>query len=281
METLNQSKFIPFSMDKNGPNIYHLCYADDTIPFSSCDSHSLGLLMSRLGEYEGVSGQLINRNKSGFYVTFKEDDPRINLIKRITGFNHCQFPMIYLGCLIYVGRKTIVYFNTMVAKVARSLQGWHGKLLSYGGKAVLIKSVLQALLLHLLSAVHPPKTALDQIEMIIANFFWGMDGDRKKKHWCSWNDMSYPASEGGAGFRSLKDICNSFSAKLWWKFRTQNSLLRSFLKANYCKIFYPVAKKWAYGQSHIWKRLMDSNKMIEPIILWKIGNGEASFWRDN
>ncbi|XP_059315605.1 uncharacterized protein LOC132066278 [Lycium ferocissimum] len=121
METLNQSKFIPFSMDKNGPNISHLCYADDTILFSSCDPHSLGLLMSRLGEYEGVSGQLINRNKSGFYVTFKEDDPRISLIKGITGFNHCQFPMIYLGCPIYVGRKKIVYFNTMVAKVARRL----------------------------------------------------------------------------------------------------------------------------------------------------------------
>ncbi|XP_060211692.1 uncharacterized protein LOC132639246 [Lycium barbarum] len=160
MDSLTQSNFIPFSMDKNDPNISHLCYADDTILFSSCDPQSLELLMNKLGKYEEVFGQLINKRKSGFYVTFKEDDPRINIIKGITGFNHCQFPMIYLGCPIYVGRKIIIYFNTMVTKVAKRLQGWQGKLVSYGGKAVLIKSVLQDLPLYLLSVVYPPKTAL-------------------------------------------------------------------------------------------------------------------------
>lgn len=103
MNSLIHSNFIPFTFGKNGPNISHLCYADDTILFSLCDPHSLSLLMTNLGKYEEVTGQRINKDKSGFYVTFKDDDHRINVIKEITGFKHCDFPMIYLGCPIYVG----------------------------------------------------------------------------------------------------------------------------------------------------------------------------------
>lgn len=55
----------------------------------------------------------------------------------------------------------MVYFNNMVAKVSNRMQGWQGRLLAYGGKAVLIKYVLHALLLHLLFVVHPPKIVLN------------------------------------------------------------------------------------------------------------------------
>lgn len=72
MDSLIHTNFIHFTVDENGPNISHLCYADDTILFSSCEPHSLGLLMNKLSKYEYISGQLINKNKSGFYVTFKK-----------------------------------------------------------------------------------------------------------------------------------------------------------------------------------------------------------------
>ncbi|XP_019266683.1 PREDICTED: uncharacterized protein LOC109244105 [Nicotiana attenuata] len=281
MDNLIDSGFIPYSVDKKGPNISHLCYADDTILFSSADPTSLILMMSKLEVYEKVSGQMVNKGKSGFYTSLKEGDTRITDISRITGFSYCQFPMIYLGCPIYVGRKKVVYFNNMVAKVANRMQGWQGRLLSYGGKAVLIKSVLHALPLHLLAVVHPPKTVLNQIDKIIANFYWGKEDSRNKRHWIAWSYLCFPVQEGGVGFRSLQDTCNAFSAKLWWNFRTQNTLLKKFLEAKYCKRSHSVAKKWVYGQSHTWKRLMDIKKDVEPAIFWKIGRGQISFWWDN
>lgn len=119
--------------------------------------------MDKFEKYEEICGQLINKNKYGFYVPFKDDDPRINSIRDILDFNQSQFPMQYLGCPIYFGRKRIVYFNNMVAKVSKRLQRWQGKLLSYGEKVVLIKSVLHALPIHLLLFVHPLKTTLEQI----------------------------------------------------------------------------------------------------------------------
>ncbi|XP_019237050.1 PREDICTED: uncharacterized protein LOC109217274 [Nicotiana attenuata] len=186
--TMEELKVVVFSLSPSsapGPDglsgkFYQSCWdiiKEDLLlivsDFFAADPESLKMMMDKMETYEKILGQLVNKSKSGFYVNFKDDDPRINQIMQTTGFNHCKFPMQYLGCLIYIWRKKVVYFNNMVATIAKRLQGWKGKFLSYGGKSVLIKSVLQAIPLHILSAVHPPKTTFYQIEKIISNFFWG------------------------------------------------------------------------------------------------------------
>lgn len=105
IESLNNYYFIPFSIDNCSPIISHLCYVDDIILFSSADPESLKMIMDKMETYEKISGQLVNKSKSGFYVKFKDDDPRINQIMQTTGFKHSKFPMQYLGCPIYIGRK--------------------------------------------------------------------------------------------------------------------------------------------------------------------------------
>ncbi|XP_070020110.1 uncharacterized protein [Nicotiana sylvestris] len=125
MESLNNHDFIPFSIDSHGPIISHLCYVDDIILFSS-EPESLKIMMEKIETYQKISVQLVNKAKSGFYVNFQDDDIRINQIKQIIGYNHCHFPMQYLGCPICIGRKKVVYFNNMVANIAKRLQGWQG-----------------------------------------------------------------------------------------------------------------------------------------------------------
>nr|XP_016484268.1 PREDICTED: uncharacterized protein LOC107804843 [Nicotiana tabacum] len=56
MGSLIGSGFNPYFAEKKGPTITHLCYADDTILFSSCDSLSLNTMMEKLRLYEQVSG---------------------------------------------------------------------------------------------------------------------------------------------------------------------------------------------------------------------------------
>ncbi|XP_075078004.1 uncharacterized protein LOC142164261 [Nicotiana tabacum] len=121
---------------------------------------------------EKVSGQRINTNKSFFVVAPNTKASRINRIRNSTGFMDKNFPFTYLGCPIYVGRKRICYFDDMVAKIVKRLGRWKGKMLSYGGKVVLIKNVI-----HTLSAMSPPKTTLKLIEKHFARFLWGsVDG---------------------------------------------------------------------------------------------------------
>lgn len=78
-----------------------------------------------------------------------------------------------------------MHFNDLIFMVVSRIRGWHGKMLSYGGKASLIKHMLQSLPIYLLSTVSPPKVVKKQIERMAANFFWGMDKDINKYHWAS------------------------------------------------------------------------------------------------
>lgn len=74
------------------------------------------------------------------------------------------FPLNYLGCPLYVGRKKAEYFDILLSKIVKRLNGWQDKLLSYGGKTVLIKSILQSLPIYTLFAMSPPQATFKLIE---------------------------------------------------------------------------------------------------------------------
>ncbi|XP_055802719.1 uncharacterized protein LOC129871761 [Solanum dulcamara] len=282
MNNLHQHpQYHGFLMAKKGPQINHLSFADDIIIFSSGRSHTLKLIMETLHTYEHASGQLINRDKSNFMVPSNAFNSTVRRIKKVTGFKQKNSPITYLGCPLYIGRQRIIYYSELIAKVVARIAGWQAKLISYGGRVTLIKHVIQALPIHLLSASSPPATTIKQIQSITANFFWGWKNERRKYHWSSWKNLSYPYEEGGIGVRLISDVAKSFQYKQWWIFRTKNSLWSEFLKAKYCQRSNPITKKWHTGQSLIWKHLMKNKHNVEPHIQWQIQSGSCLFWWDN
>lgn len=66
----------------------------------------------------------------------------------------------------------------MVNKIVKRLAGWQGKMLSYGGKITLIKSVLHSLPIYTLSALTLTKGTLKLIEKYFSKFQWGSKGDK-------------------------------------------------------------------------------------------------------
>lgn len=87
---------------------------------------------------------------------------------------HKEFPIKYLGCPLYVGRKKIAIFSELVTKVLQKISSWHAKFLSTGGRAILIRHVLLALPVHLLAVIHPPKGVLNQIERMLHIIYGGL-----------------------------------------------------------------------------------------------------------
>ncbi|XP_070018325.1 uncharacterized protein [Nicotiana sylvestris] len=156
----------------------------------------------------------------------------------------------------------------------------HLKFLSAGGRAVLIRYVLQAINIHTLAAVHPPKGTLEQIQKFVVRFFLLGNETGDKHHCISWKNLCYPY-EGGSMFRSLEDTCKAFNAKQRWKFRTTNSLWSQFLKAKYCTNVHPTNVQWRPGQSHCWKAMCEVRHKMEEHIWWKVGRGDVNFWFDN
>ncbi|XP_049348952.1 uncharacterized protein LOC125813502 [Solanum verrucosum] len=277
----NNPDYHGFFMDLRGPQVNHLSFADDIILFTSGRQRTLKLIMQTLSSYEETSGQLVNTDKSHFMVHSNAFNSTRDRIKRITGFKQKEGPITYLGCPLFVGRPRITYFSDLINKVLCRITGWQTKLLSYGGKAILVKHVLQSLPIHLLSAVNPPVTVLKQIQSIMADFFWGMKNERKKYHWASWKNLSFPYDEGGIGMRNLKDVCMAFQYKQWWIFKSKHTLWGDFLKAKYCQRSNPISKKWDTGESLTWKHLMHNKHKAEQHIQWRINSGNCSFWWDN
>ncbi|XP_060178092.1 uncharacterized protein LOC132608030 [Lycium barbarum] len=181
-----------YGMPKWSSAVSHLTYADDTIIFSYAVSNSLQLIMDTRQKYERISGQLINKRKSSFYMYKKVSNELIQQVEAVTGFVRGQFPFTYLGFPITHARKRKVDYTELLKRVKDKLKTWKGKMLSYGGKAVLITSVLKSIPIHILSAIRPPKYVRKELHKIVAKFFWNNKDEGKSRHWSSWLNMCLP-----------------------------------------------------------------------------------------
>lgn len=129
--------------------------------------------------------------------------------------------------------------------------------------------------------MNPPKSVIDFIHKIIANFFWSGTGEGKGKHWVAWDTLCLPQEEEGIGFRSLRHMVDALFAKLWWNFRTSTtSLWSNYMWNKYCKRLHPVIAK-GIGASHVWRKMTQVRELIEHNIWWQIKARKVNFWFDN
>ncbi|XP_019241420.1 PREDICTED: uncharacterized protein LOC109221391 [Nicotiana attenuata] len=268
--------FCGFGLPKWSPKINHLAYADDTIIYSSSDATSLRLIMEILNSYEAASGQLINKTKSAVYVHHSTNEEVVRKIERVTRIERQDFPFIYLGCPIFYSRRRMDYYEVLITKVLDKIQSWKGRLLSIGGRAVLINSVLQSMPIHLLSAVNPPNYVINKLHNLFARFYWSNSTDGRARQWASWDTLCLPYYEGGVGFRSLHDMSKALFCKLWWNFRTKPSLWSCFMSQKYCKKLNTIVVPWR-GGSLIWRKMLECRDLVEPQIFWKLKMGSSLF----
>ena len=126
--------------------------------------------MAFLGQYK-ESGHLIHKQKSCFVVSDKCASSRIQSVATNTGFSQKSLSIRYLGCNLFVRKMKIKYFGELLAKIEKKLSGGKSKLLSVGGRLILVKHALQSLPLHILAAFSPPKTIIRKVETLFAIFY--------------------------------------------------------------------------------------------------------------
>ncbi|VFQ96003.1 unnamed protein product [Cuscuta campestris] len=269
-----------FTQPRDAPHIHHLAYADDIVIFTSARGDTLEKVRAVLHSYEQISGQAVSLPKSAFYMHPKALAPVLERVRDTLGCSLDVLPFTYLGCPIYHGRKRIHYFDPVLKKMRDKCCAWMGRYLSPGGKAIMIKSVLQAIPTHLLAAHFPPKTVIREMESIMARFFWSGLGGTRRYHWGSWKTLARPTREGGVGFLDFMTLAKSCSARLWWNFRTQDSIWTAFMRAKYCSRVHPVSKQRLDDDSHTWKRMLDVRAVIELVIRWRVLSGTSNFWWD-
>lgn len=88
----------------------------------------------------------------------------------------------YLSLLLFVGKNKKKEFRSLKERVWNRLVSWNNKQLSYARKDVL-QSVAQATLIFAISCFKLPVTFLGELNAMMARFWWGSMGEKKKIHW--------------------------------------------------------------------------------------------------
>ncbi|EOY17514.1 Uncharacterized protein TCM_042330 [Theobroma cacao] len=261
-------------------SVSHLAFADDVLIFTNGSKSALQRILAFLQEYQEISGQRINVQKSCFVTHTNVSSSRRQIIAQTTGFSHQLLLITYLGAPLYKGHKKVILFNDLVAKIEERITGWENKILSPGGRITLLRSVLASLPIYLLQVLKPPICVLERVNRIFNSFLWGGSAASKKIHWASWAKISLPIKEGGLDIRNLAEVFEAFSMKLWWRFRTIDSLWTRFMRMKYCRGQLPMHTQPKLHDSQTWKRMVANSAITEQNMRWRVGQGKLFFWHD-
>ena len=86
----------------------------------------------------------------------------------------------YLGLPSVIGKSKNQVFAEIKEKVGKKLSEWKEKILSIGGKEVLIKAVIQAIPTYTMSCFQLLKGLCEDLERMESNFWWGQRDQEAK-----------------------------------------------------------------------------------------------------
>ena len=98
-------------------------------------------------------------------------------------------------------------------------------MLSFGGRLVLIKSVMSNLPVYFFSLYRAPSEIIKILDRNRMNFFWVGGLEDKKLAWISWKDVIASLAEGGLSIGSLYACNVGLLAKWWWRWKTEDQAL--------------------------------------------------------
>ncbi|XP_042959541.1 uncharacterized protein LOC122294687 [Carya illinoinensis] len=276
-----EKRILTFSQPSGTPPISHLLFADDIMVFANASRGSIWCLMEVVKTYELWSGQKVNLEKSAVYFSKQLKRRRRGEILMETGVKEGHFPFQYLGVPIVEGKLKARNFDTLILNIERKLSGWKSRLLSQGGRMILMRHVLSSMPVYLLSAIHMPKLVIRKVHSLFANFFWGEQGGKSKRKWRSWRKLCAPEEEGGIGMRDVAEVQKSLFMKFGWNILTQKSLWANFFRAKYLKNGHIERRPESKLVSNFWKKVKEGIKEVLAKSSWKVREGNISLWFDN
>ncbi|XP_075659081.1 putative mitochondrial protein AtMg00310 [Castanea sativa] len=169
----------------------------------------------------------------------------------------------FLGLPSIIGKSKSAVFADIKERVAKKLSSWKEKLISMGGREVLIKAVAQAIPTYTMSCFLLPKGLCDDIEGMMRRFWWGQRDQESKIAWVSWQKLCKSKLEGGIGFRNLQAFNLAMLAKQGWRpLSNPYSLIARIYKARYYPHGDVLNSKPQCNPSYAWRSIFQALEAI-------------------
>lgn len=139
-------------------------------------------LWNFLNHYQRISSQKINHENSVLIVSERMEEEEKQKIVQEFGLQIKGLPFKYLEVPVFQGHIKKSYFDGMIQKMEDYIDIWYHKHLNYGGRVVLINSVLNAVSIYKMHTMKFPNSVLEKINRICNKFFWGTTNQSKKIH---------------------------------------------------------------------------------------------------
>ncbi|XP_071686923.1 uncharacterized protein [Rutidosis leptorrhynchoides] len=188
-----------------------------------------------------------------------------------------SLPILYLGLTVGSKLKKLNDWKPVIDKFNTRLTGWKARSMSFGGRLILIKSVLSSLPLYFFSLYRAPTGIINLLESMRRKFFWGGAGDSSKMAWVKWDDILVPYESGGLNVGSLKAKNLALTSKWWWHFRVESGALTLFGRSEADRVHSLLASvslnngspdtwKWALNDKGHSKTSIMASEMDEKLL---------------
>lgn len=110
-------------------------------------------------------------------------------------------------------------------KFHSKLSTWKANTLSFGGRLILAKAVLNNLLTYFMYIFAAPKGVIDTLEKIRRRFICSTKTQKKSINWVAWDTLTAPKKVGGVGLGSIRSLNLSLLAKWMWRLKADNFVM--------------------------------------------------------
>ncbi|CAN6571052.1 unnamed protein product [Malus baccata var. baccata] len=265
-----------------GSVLSHIFFADDMLIFLRANEKNCRNLVNLLKAFCDASGQEVNLQKSNVFFGANTSVRVSEELGSILGMPVLDNPGSYLGvsaCWRCSKKQGLAYVK---GRIIEKLQGWKQCTLSKAGKEVLIKAVVQAVPAYPMNLFKFPAMVCDELDTLVARFWWGNGGGDNKIHWVSKKVLGLLKNLGGLGLRNFMEFNDALLAKQCWRLLCDpSSLWARVMKARYFPNCSFLEAKKGGRASWAWSSLLSGRDLLIQGTHWQImGGQDVRVWVD-
>jgi len=172
----------------------HLQFSDNTFIIGEKSWSNVRSIRAVLMIFEHVSGFKVNFNKS-LLIGVNVSDSWLHEAALVMNCRVGAFPFVYFGLPIGRDPQRLDFWKPVLNSIVSRLSSWKSKFLSFGGRLILLKSVLSSLPINFISFFKAPASIISSIKSLFKNFFCEGGEDFRKIAWVDWNSVCLSREE--------------------------------------------------------------------------------------